>query len=283
MPKIIFPPFNEKYVRSTPKSAEVKSFLHIYGAGIVYPDTRYEFSKPCDSYLFEYVVSGAGYIGNKAETVRVTAGDCMVTAIDKYIRYGADKKDPYVKMWFSVTGSFIKPLFEACLPPETDYVVKKVNVYPLFEKMLAELEGNPNDNVDVLSKIILEILLVVSGRIQPSMESSSTRGAQLKQYIDNFFLDDADIKRAAEHIGISERSAKKAFTDEYGITPSKYIRKRKLEYSINLLEHTEKSVSDIAQTLHYCDQSYFSTDFKKEYGIYPSEHREKVRASRKKH
>lgn len=284
MPKLIFPPFNEKYIRSTSHSANMNCFLHIYGAGIVYPDARYHFSKVRDTYIFEYIVSGQGFIeSEKMGYTSLSQGDCIVASAGRQIHYGADKKNPYVKMWFSVTGDFIKPLFDACLPHDTDYIVKKVNTYPLFEKMLTELEGNDKDNIAVLSRIILEILLAVAGRITPETENTAPRAAQLRQYIDNFLLDGADIKRAAEHLGISERIAKKAFADEMGISPGKYIRKKKLEHAKKLLEHTGKTVTDIAHILHYCDQSYFSTDFKKEYGVYPSEHREKVRAARKKH
>ncbi len=282
MPKLIFPPFNEKYIRSTPHSANEKCFLHIYGAGIVYPDVRYEFSKIRDTHIFEYIVSGQGFIESDKGYTEVSQGDCIVAAKGKKIHYGADKKNPYVKLWFTVTGDFIQPLFDACLPVETDYIVRKVNVYPLFEKMLSELDGNPKDNVAVLSSVILEILLCIAGKITPETVNTNPRAAQLKLYIDNFFLDGADIKRAAEHIGISERSAKKAFSDEYGISAPKYIRQKKLEHSLMLLEHTGKSVTEIAHLLRYCDQSYFSADFKKEYGLYPSEHREKVRLSRKK-
>lgn len=275
MPKHIFPPFNEKYVRSTPESAYKKCFLHIFGAGIVYPDTRYEFEKIRDSYIFEYIVSGQGYVGNTKETVKVTAGDCIISAKDGFVRYGSDKKDPYVKIWFSVTGDFIKSLYDTCLSPDTDFVVKRVDVYPLFEKMLAELEGNPKDNVSILAPIILGILLAVSGRGDetPSVDIRS-RALDIKQYIDTFFLDKISVRKAAEHIGITERTAVKAFQDKYGITPAKYIRQKRLENAKELLENSDKSVTDIAHILHYCDQSYFSTDFKKHFGIYPSEYRE---------
>lgn len=282
MPKTIFPPFNEKYVRSTNGSADRKCFLHIYGAGIVYPDTRYEFSKLRDSYIFEYVVSGQGFIESEKGYAAVSAGDCIVAAKGKHIHYGSDKKNPYVKMWFSVTGDFIKPIFDVCMPTDTDFVVKRVNVYSLFEKMLAYLEGNDEDDPSVLSGIILDILFAVTGRISASDENDESRGTQIKQYIDNFFIDGADIKRAAEHLGITEKVAKKAFTDRYGITPSKYIREKKLERSRELLEHSEKSVSEIAHSLHFCDQSYFSTAFKNRYGLYPSEYRDKVIAERRK-
>lgn len=273
MPKVIFPPFNEKYVRATRWSADKKCFLRIYGAGIVYPDARYRFSKKRDTYSFEYIVSGSGFVGTDTECTTVSQGDCIVTPKGKFIRYGADEKNPYVKLWFSVMGDYIKPLFETCFPEDTDYIVKKVNVYPLFEKMLAELEGNDNDDVATLVPIILEILLCVAGRIVPKTDNASPRAMHLQQYLDNFFLCGADIKRAAEHLGMSERSAKKVFMDELGISPSKYIRKKKLEYSLELLRNTGKSVSAIAHIIHYCDQSYFSTDFKKEYGLYPSEYR----------
>jgi len=283
MPKVIFPPFNEKYIRSTPKSAGEKCFLHIYGAGIVYPDTRYEFEKIRDSYLFEYIVSGQGYVGNEKENIKVTAGDCIVSAKDGFTRYGSDKKDPYVKIWFSVTGDFIKPLYDACLSPDTDFVVKKVDVYQLFEKMLAELDGNPKDNVSVLAPIILAILLAVSGRGEESapLTEGRSRALDIKQYIDTFLLDNISVCKAAEHIGITERTAVKLFRDKYGITPAKYIRQKRLERAKELLENSDKPVTDIAHILHYCDQSYFSTDFKKEFGIYPSEYREHTKHAKK--
>lgn len=283
MPKLIFPPFNEKYIRSTPESAREKCFLHIYGAGIVYPDARYEFEKIRDSYIFEYVVSGQGYVGNETETVRVAAGDCIVSAKDGFTRYGSDKKDPYVKMWFSVTGDFMKALYDTCLSPHTDFTVKKVDVYPLFEKMLAELDGNPNDNVNVLAPIILAIILAVSGRGEESapLTEGRSRALDIKQYIDTFILDNISVRKAAEHIGITERTAIKLFRDKYGVTPAKYIRLKRLERAKELLVSSDKSVTDIAHILHYCDQSYFSTDFKKEFGMYPSEYREHTKHAKK--
>ncbi len=284
MPKVIFPPFNEKYVRSTARSAEEKSLLHIYGAGIVYPDVRYEFSKVSDAYLFEYVVSGKGFAETeKTGYTEVSQGDCIISAKGKHMHYGADKKNPYVKLWFGVTGDLIKPIFDTCLGKEVDYLVKKVNVYHLFEKMLAELEGNPCDNIVVLSSIILEILLAFSGKSVPEpYENTVSRALSIKQYIDTFLLDNISVERAAEHIGVTERIAVRVFKEEYGITPSKYIKKKRLERARELLENTDKTVTDIAHILCYCDQSYFSSDFKREFDVYPSEYRALYKVGRLK-
>ena len=268
----LFPPFNEKYIRTTTNGVK-ETFLHIYGAGIVYPDARYEFSKVRDSYLFEYIVSGKGFIECDDKRCELSEGDCVVSPMGKPIHYGADKEKPYVKLWFSAVGKYPESLFSAFMPKGKGYLVKKVNLYSVFEKVLANLESSEPDSTELLCHSILDIMLAVTGKAEPSESAASSRATQIKEYIDTFVCEEIDVKRIAAHLGISERSAVKAFAAEYGITPVKYVRKARLEKSKSLLLETDKSVSEIAHMLHFCDQSYFSTVFMEEFGVYPSEFR----------
>lgn len=272
----LFPPFNEKYIRTTLNRPK-PPFLHVYGAGIVYPDTRYEFKRECDSYLFEYVVSGKGFIECDGAYTEVSEGDCIVSPEGATIHYGADKESPYVKLWFSVIGHYARSLFDSFMPKGEGYLVKKVNLYPTFEKVLADLESSRPDNVGLICHSMLDIMLSVTGKAEPAESPASSRAVQIKQYIDTFLCEDIDIKRIAAHLGISERSAVKAFVAEYGITPVKYVRKARLAEAKRLLCETDKSVSEIAHMLRFCDQSYFSTVFMEEVGAYPSEFRGEMR------
>ena len=280
MPKLIFPPFNEKYIRSTPYSPG-KCFMRMYGAGIVYPDPRYEFTKVRDNWLFEYIVSGSGFLECGDVTVKLSKGDCIVIPKGVPTHYGADKKDPYVKLWFSVNGDYVQSLFDAFMPSGTEFLVRNVNVYSIFEKVLSELEKEGEDDIGICTHAMLDIMLAVSAKSTAEPASEQTKAANLKQYIDTFLQEKIVLRKASEHLGITERTATKLFRERYGITPTKYIRKARLESARQLLESTDKTVSDIAHTLHYCDQSYFSTDFKKEFGLYPSDYRESILKAKK--
>lgn len=264
----IYSPFNEKYLWHSPKISN--SFLHIYGAGIVFPDSRYEFNKEKESYLFEYIAGGKGFIVSNGKNREVLPGDCIVAAQHGKIHYGADKNNPYIKLWFSVNGTYVDSLYKSCC--QEPFVVRSVNTYPLFEKMFEMLEKNGN-TISVSANIILNILLAVCGYANNYESNPQSKAKLFKLYMDSFVESDVNFEKAAMHIGVSQRQATKLFKEEYGITPTKYLRVARLQAAKKLLESTEKTVSEIAQTLRFCDQSYFSSVFKKEFGMYPSEYK----------
>ena len=63
------------------------------------------------------------------------------------------------------------------------------------------------------------------------------------------------------------------FKAEYGMTVYAYILKRKIETAENLLRNTSLSVKEIADTLSFTDEHYFSNIFKKKTCMTPCEYR----------
>ncbi len=272
MPAKFFPIYNEKYVHDGIID-EGDSFLYVRGAGIVYPDDRYEFTKTRKNYLFEYVVSGKGYVETDGIHRIVSAGDCIIHKKGEKVSYGADKTEPYIKLWFSVSGSYVEKLYASF--GETSgqkMVVRQAAVYPVFEKIISILSEKKADTA-FMTHAILDIMLAVCGISKPAPEESLSTAQQIKMYIDTFLQQRIDITNIASHFGIPVRVLIKEFEREYGITPAKYIQNTRLEASRELLERTNKSVGYIARTLNFCAQSYFSSAFKRKYDVYPSEYR----------
>ena len=58
------------------------------------------------------------------------------------------------------------------------------------------------------------------------------------------------------------------------MTPGAYQCEQRLQAAARYLTETELSVGAIAAELGYCDQSFFSTAFKKHFGVYPLAWRE---------
>lgn len=72
-----------------------------------------------------------------------------------------------------------------------------------------------------------------------------------------------------EQIGYSHGHICRKFKEYFGCTLIQYINRQKMAYSTTLLLNTNLSVSDIAQTLGYSNQSNYTNSFKKEYGMSP--------------
>ncbi|MCK5776336.1 MAG: helix-turn-helix domain-containing protein, partial [Bacteroidales bacterium] len=66
----------------------------------------------------------------------------------------------------------------------------------------------------------------------------------------------------------------KALTD---LSPKEYIQNKRLNLSKHLLEQGEKTISSIAYESGYSDPKYFSTAFKKKYGLSPSDYVKKFK------
>ncbi len=71
---------------------------------------------------------------------------------------------------------------------------------------------------------------------------------------------------------ISEKYFITYFKQVFGISPSKYHTKIKMEKAIDLILARKLSIKEIAYQLGFSDQYNFSTAFKKQYGVPPSKY-----------
>lgn len=60
-----------------------------------------------------------------------------------------------------------------------------------------------------------------------------------------------------------------------GVSVTDYIKAARIERAKLLLTSTDLSIQDIADRLHYCSRSYFSTVFLDTVGCTPTKYREK--------
>jgi len=56
-----------------------------------------------------------------------------------------------------------------------------------------------------------------------------------------------------------------------GLPTQEFIKKQRLEFSLNLLQQKKVSISEIAYAAGFRSVSYFSRAFKAEYGFNPSD------------
>ena len=68
----------------------------------------------------------------------------------------------------------------------------------------------------------------------------------------------------------------RVFKEKFGVTPGAYHSEIRLVAAERYLSETQFSIGEIASVLGFADQSFFSTAFKKKYGVYPTAYRKKA-------
>ena len=81
------------------------------------------------------------------------------------------------------------------------------------------------------------------------------------------------VSELAHMCDISDVYFRNLFQRVYGVPPCRYIRELKLARAKELLLSGEYSVHETAVMCGYCDDSYFSREFKKVVGVAPSDYR----------
>lgn len=93
----------------------------------------------------------------------------------------------------------------------------------------------------------------------------------LEEFMNQNYKCDLTLEEFAHYTGRSLSTFKKDFAQIFDLTPSRWIVKRRLEEAKYLMEKLGKKPSDVYLEVGFKNLSHFSTAFKKEFGISPSE------------
>jgi len=129
-----------------------------------------------------------------------------------------------------------------------------------------------------LSDVALKFIKVVRTLVnQANRSTSSTDETDMieKSCLDfNLCLDQRiDLKKYCNTNGWGYESFRKAFKRTIGISPGKYMVRRRLDEACRLLRSTKKKISQVSIDLGYKSQYEFSNQFKRQFGVFPTQFR----------
>lgn len=103
----------------------------------------------------------------------------------------------------------------------------------------------------------------------------------LKAVEDNLTEPEFDVGSLAEKVNMSRSSLTRKLKAITGLTPLEYIRQVKMQHACRLLEDPGKTISEIALMLGYFNRKYFTSCFKAEFGMTPSDYQKRLNEGRK--
>jgi AraC-like DNA-binding protein len=76
---------------------------------------------------------------------------------------------------------------------------------------------------------------------------------------------------------MSLRAFERRFLATFHLTPQRFLRKLRLRIASRAVVYTDESLSEIALSCGFADQSHFSREFRRQFGRTPREYREHYR------
>lgn len=115
-------------------------------------------------------------------------------------------------------------------------------------------------------------LCTLFGRARISLQNKNRKNISLNKalkYIDDHYAKHITVKDLADSEHLSCGHFRVIFKQKTGMSPTDYITALRLRNACVLLKQTDLTIKEIAQSVGFSDQMYFSRVFTKQFGIPP--------------
>ncbi len=131
---------------------------------------------------------------------------------------------------------------------------------------------------EALARLVaVKALTAAASDIEPPATAADGDCFTVKKFIDGNFASDIRLPQLAAMVCRSEEHLIRTFRREYGVSPMRYLKKKRIYEAEILLRSTEMDVSQIASLVGYNSAAHFAADFKASAGNTPSAYRKSLR------
>ncbi|WP_052272931.1 AraC family transcriptional regulator [Flavihumibacter solisilvae] len=146
-----------------------------------------------------------------------------------------------------------------------------------FESLQAYLRHESQLDEGLANIKILELLFCLSGSdetlLRLLMDVRDRFCPDITQVVEENITSNLSMRQLARMAGRSLSSFRRDFITIYNMTPSRWIRIKRLEKAQELVKQTTLSITDICYTLGFESIAHFSRCFKSQFGISPTDMR----------
>ena len=234
-------------------------------------------------YLVHLVVSGKGYYTVGNETFEVKKGSAFIIYPGTLVSYCADENDPWEYCWVGFNGADASRLVELTSFEEDAPVIKfapdiLADLKRAFLAIYENFETSAEGETLTVSKLFEAFSIMIKAAPRKSGESSSARiyVKNAIKFIQRNFSNSIDVSDIASHVGLSRSHLYRIFVKHLSLSPNEYLTQFRINQACILLRTSGLSVGEIASSVGFEDQLYFSRVFKKIKGVPPSHYEEEL-------
>ena len=232
-------------------------------------------------YQLLYISTGKLHLYVDGEERIITKGNMLLFRPGEtqiYNLYSADKPETY---WVHFTGSDVDLLLDYYGMPKNENVFftgTSPDYQWLFKQMIQELQLCRVNYEDLLNMNLRHIFLMINRFLKEGTELNSDALDEVERathYFNENYNLNISIKDYANERHMSDCWFNRTFKHVTKVTPMQYIIQLRITNALNLLEHTNYNITQVANAVGYDDAYYFSRLFKKNVGVAPTEYRKR--------
>ena len=230
-----------------------------------------------DHYLIHLVLSGKGVFEVGGRTWEVSPGDLFFARPSQLIRYTADEQQPWEYSWVGSMGPCPQTGRTAALyrraprPPHQ----RPEGMRTALTNIYSSRGLQPQDEAAMVGYLYLFIssLMKETSESKPHNTSSSSQYVlNAIKYIQFNYSHDISIDDVAKSVGVSRSHLYRVFMLNVGKSPIDYLTEYRINEACKLLRAGNLSIAEVAISVGFFDQFYFSRVFKRAKGVPPSKY-----------
>lgn len=234
-------------------------------------------------HLLHFVLSGRGTFHCMGKSYTVEKGGAFFIYPGELVRYDADPESPWEYRWIAFKGlqvdQFLSRMGISPHRPVTSqsYSRRTAAYFRRIQEVLRS--GGPVSDMQAGGWLRLILAELVRDRVaeaarEPEPESEIKRQIeQAIRWLTLQYSQPVSIEHMAQTLGYHRTYLSKMFKRHTGKSPMSFLLQIRMERA-NLLLGEQLTVEQVAASVGYPDALYFSKQFKKYFGLSPTEYRQ---------
>lgn len=252
------------------------TFLTVYSAGVEKCRSGHTWGPGVrDHYLVHLICTGKGVYTLHGREWHLSAGDLFFAPPGETICYRADENEPWEYCWTGFQGIDARSLCErAGLTAETP--VRHFDDPQTPRRLLLDIMQasgvRTEDSLRMTGCLcaFLAYLVQTAGSSAPRQTNGSLEHVRRAcAFISTNYSRPITIGDITRAVGVCRSRLYRAFEEQMGVSPARYLTHFRIEQARLLLETTDHSVKTVAYSVGFEDPLYFSRRFRELVGCPP--------------
>ena len=268
----------EKYKNSYKVTEKELVSLSVYNVGFQRCDSLYQWGPGIrDHYLIHYIISGKGFYKIGKRTYELQAGDSFLVYPNTEVVYYAAETDPWEYAWVGFTGSDASMILKATdFSPEKPIIRETPHGSDIHRQMLHIYDARGNEfehAVEMTGRLYTMLAMFLHGASHTTEQNSANSYVQKGiEYISSNYSYAITVEDIADYVGVSRSHLYRVFMLNVGKSPIDYLTEYRINEACKLLRAGNLSIAEVAISVGFFDQFYFSRVFKRAKGVPPSKY-----------
>ena len=247
--------------------------------GVTLTDTEYTHPKVDWHYhenaYFTFILSGNVIEGNKKEIYNCSAGSLLFH----------NWQDPHYNIkpegftrgfHIEINNDWIKTFMENFNCPAGSINIKDPQTRLIVYKIYKEIRFADDNFKLSINQLLINLLQSLEKNNYQKENKTPHWVSKLKHLLNDCVNEKLSLQYLSEQLGIHPVHLSRDFPKYFSCNLGEYIRKVKIEKSLSLFSNPNLSLTEIAHSCGFADQSHFLRCFKEVNGIKPSSYRKLI-------